>query len=284
MVVSIGPLTDVMTIKGNFNSQKGKDVDLGSTNASDNPSLNLPTPEIEFSDAVEPVIRILEILASLSTGEYGDALKKGLKIAMSNSANIWEYKFEASKDIPLVRFPPTKALYESPQTPLKLEASLGIGVSFNAALKVTSDPSQLLPKPPVVIFSYHGGLQIMCVSVGVGTIYAVGNVDLKLEADTSPKVGVTLKFGFGAQITVGLPVVGHASILFMVGVEIYADSGWIMTAFMLFRGQAELLGGIVSVTITIEAKGSVEKTGAGAPANCKAQVNFCDRHQHLFDY
>jgi hypothetical protein len=275
MVVSIGPLTDVMTIKGNFNSQKGKDVDLGSTNASDNPALNLPTPEIEFSDALEPVIKILEILASLSSGEYGDALKKGLKIAMSNSANIWEYKFEASKDIPLVRFPPTKALYESPQTPLKLEASLGIGVSFNAALKVTSDPSQLLPTAGGY-FQFHGGLQVMCVSVGVGTIFAVGNVDLKLEADTSPKVGVTMKFGFGAQITVGLPVVGHASVLFMVGVEIYADSGSVVkiTAFMLFKGQAELLGGIVSVTITIEAKGSVEKTGAGAPANCKAQVTF----------
>ena len=116
----------------------------------------------------------------------------------------------------------------------------------------------------------------MCVSVGVGTIYAVGNVDLKLEADTSPKVGVTLKFGFGAQITVGLPVVGHASILFMVGVEIYADSSSVVkiTAFMLFKGNAELLGGIVSVTITIEAKGSVEKAGAGTPTNCKAQVTF----------
>jgi hypothetical protein len=275
MVVSIGPLTEVMKIKGNFNSQKGKEVDLGSANASDAPGLNLPTPEIEFSDALEPVIKILEILASLSSGEYGDALKKGLKVAMSNSANIWEYKFEASKEIPLVRFPPTKELYESPQTPLKLEASLGIGIYFNAALKVTTDPSQLLPTAGG-FFNFHGGLQVMCVSVGVGTIFAVGNVDLKLEADTSPKVGVTLKFGFGAQITVGLPVVGHASVLFMVGVEIYADSGSVVkiTAFMLFRGQAELLGGLVGVTITIEAKGSVEKSGAGAPANCKAQVTF----------
>lgn len=275
MVVSIGPLTEVMKIKGNFNSQKGKEVDLGSSNSSDAPGLNLPTPEIEFSDALEPVIKILEILASLSSGEYGDALKKGLKVAMSNSANIWEYKFEATKDIPLVRFPPTKELYESPQTPLKLEASLGIGVYFNAALKVTTDPSQLLPTAGG-FFTFHGGLQVMCVSVGVGTIFAVGNVDLKLEADTSPKVGVTMKFGFGAQITVGLPVVGHASVLFMVGVEIYADSGSVVkiTAFMLFRGNAELLGGLVGVTITIEAKGSVEKTGAGAPANCKAQVTF----------
>jgi hypothetical protein len=116
----------------------------------------------------------------------------------------------------------------------------------------------------------------MCVSVGVGTIFAVGNVDLKLEADTTPKVGVTMKFGFGAQVTVGLPVVGHASVLFMVGVEIYADSGSVVriTAFMLFKGQAELLGGLVCVTITIEAKGTVEKLGPGAPANCKAQVTF----------
>jgi hypothetical protein len=275
MVVSIGPLTEVMKIKGNFNSQKGKEVDLGSANASDAAGLNLPTPEIEFSDALEPVIKILEILASLSSGEYGDALKKGLKVAMSNSANIWEYKFEASKDIPLVRFPPTKELYESPQTPLKLECSLGIGVFFNAALKVTTDPSQLLPTAGG-FFKFHGGLQVMCVSVGVGTIFAVGNVDLKLEADTSPKVGVTMAFGFGAQITVGLPVVGHASVLFMVGVEVYADSGSVVkiTAFMLFRGNAELLGGLVGVTITIEAKGSVEKAGAGTPTNCKAQVTF----------
>ena len=117
----------------------------------------------------------------------------------------------------------------------------------------------------------------MCVSVGVGTIYAVGNVDLKLEADTSPKVGVTLKFGFGAQITVGLPVVGHASVLFMVGVEIYADSSSKVkiTAFMLFKGQAELLAGLVCVTITIEAKGSVEKeAGDNKPALCKASVTF----------
>jgi hypothetical protein len=276
MVVSIGPLTDVMTIKGNFNSQKGKEVDLGSSNASDAPGLNLPTPEIEFSEALEPVIKILEILASLSSGDYGSALKKGLKVAMSNSANIWEYKFEATKDIPLVRFPPLKEVYENPATPLKLEASLAIGVFFNAALKVTTDPSQLLPTAGG-FFKFHGGLQVMCVSVGVGTIYAVGNVDLKLEADTSPKVAVTLKFGFGAQITVGLPVVGHASVLFMVGVEIYADSSSKVkiTAFMLFKGQAELLAGLVCVTITIEAKGSVEKeAGDNKPALCKASVTF----------
>ncbi|MBK6877981.1 MAG: hypothetical protein IPG99_16425 [Ignavibacteria bacterium] len=153
---------------------------------------------------------------------------------------------------------------------------MSIGVFFNAALKVTTDPKQLLPTAGA-FFKFHGGMQVMCVSVGVGTIYAVGNVDLKLEADSSPKLAVTLKFGFGAQITVGLPVVGHASVLFMVGVEIYADSTSKVriTGFMLFRGEAELLGGLVCVTITIEAKGSIEReSGDDKPAICKAQVTF----------
>ncbi|MCX6180277.1 MAG: hypothetical protein NT163_13110, partial [Chlorobiales bacterium] len=143
MVVDLGPLKRLLTIKGNFNSQKGSETDFGSKGGSDS-DLALPKPEIEYSDDLKPVIEILEVLAALSTGDYAAVLKEGLKVAMSNSANIWEYKFEATKDIPLIKFPPGD-LYESPQTPLKLEASMGLGVFFNAALKVTTDPKQLLP-------------------------------------------------------------------------------------------------------------------------------------------
>jgi hypothetical protein len=152
---------------------------------------------------------------------------------------------------------------------------MALGVYFNAALKVTTDPKQLLPTAGAFL-QFHGGVQVMCVSVAVGTIYAVGNVDLKIAADTSPNISLTMKFGFGAQVGVGLPVIGNVSVLFMVGVEIYADSSQkvIVTAFLLFRGHAEILGGLVGVTITIEAKGSIEKGGPGTPTNCKAQVTF----------
>jgi hypothetical protein len=274
MVVDLGTLERLMTIQGNFNSQKGKAADIGSSDAGDDDAFTLPRPEIKFSDALEPVIKILEILSQLSQGKYGEALKKGLKVAMSNSAAIWEYKFEATKDIPLVRFPPGP-LYDAPQTPLKLEASMALGVYFNAALKVTTDPKQLLPTAGAFL-QFHGGLQVMCVSVAVGTIYAVGHVDLRIAADTSPKISLTMKFGFGAQVGVGLPVIGNVSVLFMVGVEIYVDSSKkvAVTAFMLFRGHAELLGGLVGVTITIEASGSVIKEGEGKPTYCEAQVTF----------
>jgi hypothetical protein len=271
MVVDLGPLTRLMTIKGSFNSQKGKEADYGG----DSSGNNLPLPEIEFSDAVDAVIKILEILAALSTGKYGDALKKGLQVSMSNSANLWEYKFEATKEIAMVRFPPEANLYEAPTTPLKLEASMSLGVFFNAALKATNDPKQLLPTAGA-FFKFHGGLQVMCVSLAAATVYAVGNADLTLRADTSPLISLTMKFGFGAQITVGLPVIANVSVLFMVGVEVYVDSSQkvIVTAILYFRGHAEILGGIVAVTITIEARGSIEKAGDNMPCNCKAQVTF----------
>lgn len=272
IVVSVGPMKELMTVKGNFNAQKGKDLDLGSND--DAAGFALPTPEIEFSKEVEPVIRILEILASLSTGDYGAALKKGLKVAMSNSGDIWEYKMEASKEIPLVRFPPGPA-YESPQTPLKLECSLQVGFNVNAALKVTTDPKQLLPTAGA-FFAFRGRLMVMCVSVGGGSVFAIGEAGIRLEADTSPKIGILLHFGFGAQIGVGLPVVGTATVTFMVGVEIEATSAGkiAITAFMSFKGQAELLAGLVSICILIEARGTVEKSGPDQPANCEVQVTF----------
>jgi hypothetical protein len=72
---------------------------------------------------------------------------------------------------------------------------------------------------------------------------------------------------------VGLPVVGNVSVLYMIGVEIYADSSTLsVSAFLLFQGHAELLAGLVSITITIEAKGSVKRI-ANATV-CAAQVTF----------
>jgi hypothetical protein len=82
-----------------------------------------------------------------------------------------------------------------------------------------------------------------------------------------------MKFGFGAQIVVGLPVVGNVSVLYMVGVEIFVDSVQLqISAFLLFQGQAELLAGLVGVTITIEAKGTI--TRGGDRTDLAAQVTF----------
>ena len=269
MVVDLGDIKRLMIIKGNFETRKGKEAGY----EGDSSALGgLPVPEIEFNEKLQPLIDLLQMLADLSTGNYAATLKRGMKIAMSNSGEIWEYKFEASKDIPLLRFPPTDLLYNDPNCPLKLEAAMSIGVYFNAALKVTTDPKQLLPTAGAYL-QFKGGLSVMCFSISIGTIYAVGAVGVKIACDTKIGPSVTLKFGFGAQIVVGLPVVGNVSVLYMIGVEMYAGVDRIsLTGFMLFRGQADLLGGLVCVTITIEAKGTVERIGD--ETNCSASVTF----------
>jgi hypothetical protein len=114
----------------------------------------------------------------------------------------------------------------------------------------------------------------MCVSLAAATVYAKGAVDLRIGANTQVGPTLDMKFGFGAEIVVGLPVVGNVSVLYMISVEMHIDTAVIrVTAGMLFRGHAELLGGLVGVTITIEAKGTIEKIANG-PTNCSAQVTF----------
>ncbi len=268
MIVDLGPFEKLMTIKGVFDAKKGSEASYVGAGDSE-----FPSPQIEFSDALEKIKDILEVLAELQGGNYAEALMKGLKIAMSNSADSWEYKFEASKEIPLIKFPPGPA-YDNPQAPLKLEASMKVGVYFNAALSTAAlnDPKKLLPTAGASLDLY-GRLSVMCVSLDAATVYAVGQVNLNIAADTKLGPSLKMKFGFGAQVVVGLPVVGDVSVLYMIGVEIYADSTKLnISAFMLFQGHADLLGGLVGVTITIEAKGTISKQSG--ETDCMAQVTF----------
>jgi hypothetical protein len=268
VVVDLGPIDRLMTIKANWDAKKGSEAQLGG----DIGGSSFPKPEIEFAPELQPVIEILQILQDLQGENYKDAFARGLKLAMSNKAGSWEYKLEASKEIPVVRFPMPMFLYNDPNAPFKLEAGLKLGAYFNAALLVPTDPSQLLPTAGAYL-GFYGRLSVMCVSLSVATVYAIGQVNLDIAADTKVGPSLRMKFGFGAQVVVGLPVVGNVSVLYVVGVEIYTDSTTlIVSAFLLFQGHAELLAGLVAVTITIEAKGSIAR--ANDRTDLAAQVTF----------
>jgi hypothetical protein len=265
VVVDLGPIKRLMTIKGSWDSKKGSEAEY-------------PEPQIEFAKELQPAMDILQILQDLQGDNYKDALKRGLKLAMSNKAGSWEYKFEASKEIPVLKFP-MPPFDNDPNAPLKLQAGLKLGAYFNSALKVTTDPKDLLPSAGASL-GFYGQLSVMCVSLSIATIYAVGQVTLDIAADSRVGPSLHLKFGFGAQIVVGLPIVGNVSVLYMVGVEMYTDSTQLnVSAFLLFQGHAELIAGLISITITIEAKGTVKRlTDAGLPGggrtDLEAQVTF----------
>ena len=259
MVVDLGPFTRLMLIRGKFDTKKGK-------------SPSFIGPELEFGPALKPVVDILVLLSMIATdASYTDILKKGLKIAMSNSPNNWEYKFQADKEIPVLRFPPP--LLDTAAAPLRLEAGLKVGVYFNVAIPLP--PVNGIPMPSAGAFvEFYGKLSVMCLSVGVGTIYAVGQVTIRISADTVKGPALYMKFGFGVEAVVALPVIGSVSVYFAVGVEMSLDSTQItIGAFVLFKGRAEILGGIVTVTIQIEASGKVQDR-FGGETNMIAQVTF----------
>jgi hypothetical protein len=261
MVVDLGSLARIMTIRGRFDAENGSEP-------------GFREPVLEFSDVLEPVIEILQVLSALSTGDYADALKKGLDVAMTNSADSWNYAFHARQEIPIVKFPPEPEYSTSAVDPLKLQAQMSIGVYFNEALQIPSAPGQLVPSAGAFL-EFGGSLSVMCVSLAAATVYATGSVDLVTAADIKTGPSLHMKFGFGAEIVVGLPVVGGVTLTYMAGVQVDLDTGSIkVAAFLLFRGRVELLGGLVGVQIQIEASGSVSRTGAPATTDVAAQVTF----------
>lgn len=267
VVVDLGPIKRLMTIKGNWNSQKGSSAQYAGNPA--DPAF--PSPQIEFAPELQPAIDILQILEDLQGLNYKEAFQRGLKLAMSNKAGSWEYKFEATKEIPVLKFP-MAPFDNDPNAPLKLEAGLRIGAYFNSAVSTTGDPKDLLPSAGASL-GFYGRLSVMCVSISIATVYAVGQVTLDIAADSRVGPSLRMKFGFGAQIVIGLPVVGNVSVLYMVGVEMYTDSTQLhVSAFLLFQGHAELLAGLISVTITIEAKGTAKRLNDRT--DLEAQVTF----------
>ena len=101
---------------------------------------------------------------------------------------------------------------------------------------------------------------------------------MRISADTVIGPALYMKFGFGVEAVVALPVIGSVSVYFAVGVEMSLDSTQVTIAgFVLFRGRAEILGGIVTVTIMIEASGKVQdRIGdeSNGETNMIAQVTF----------
>ena len=258
LVIDLLDMKRLFLIRGQFDTAKGQ-----------TPSFT--APELEFGEPLQPVYNILQILLLLNGGDYAGALTKGLKVAMSNSPNNWEYKFQADKEIPVLRFPPPAA--DSPIAPLRLECFLKIGCYFGVGSPFPEGGS-VVPSAGGFI-EFGAKLSVMCLSVAAATVYAVGTVTLRISADTISGPGLYMKMGFGVELVVGLPVIGNVSVYYAVGVEISIDTRVIVVgAFILFRGRAELIAGLVTIQIQIEASGKIRREIGSGRTDCTAQVTF----------
>lgn len=255
VVVDLGPFKELMWVNGNFNASSGL-------------SPKYDQPNLEFGTMLQTVKDILKILAALS----GDDFDNGMSVGMSNTAGSWEYKFNCSQEIPVIKFPSAEVLLANPNPPLKLEAGLRVGFYFNEVISVPTDLKQLVPACGAYV-DFYGRIEVMCFTLAAASIYAVGQVDLGIAADTKAGIVLRMKFGFGVEIVVGLPVVGNASVTYMMSIEVGITSTSVTVgAYMSFKGQAEICGGLVGITIFIEAGGSITRTGERT--DCMAQVTF----------
>lgn len=258
MVVDLLGMERLFLIVGKFDTAKGQ-------------SPEFKGPKLIPGKDLKPIIDILEILAKIGTDpDYAALVKKGLEIFMSNSPTTWEYKFKADKEIPLIQFPP--AYLDGPTTPLRLKANMKLGVYFNLGMELP--PATGLPTLSAGAFVQFGAeLHVMCVSLAAATIYAVGQVNLEISGDTIKGPGLYMKLGFGVELMVGIPVVGNVSVYYGVAIEVSADSTQLtVAAIIIFRGRAEIFGGIVTIQIQIEASGKIHKQGDRT--DCIAQVSF----------
>ena len=214
------------------------------------------------------MVDILAVLATLTGNSFDD----GMEVGMSNSPDNWEYKFNTSKEIPVIKFPTP----EPPNTPMKLEAGLKVGFYFNEVINVSKDLSSNLPLCGAYI-EFYARLEVMCFSVSAASVYAVGQANLGISGDTGGNLTVYMKFGFGVELVVGYPVVGNAHVLFMASVGMSLGTKALdVIAGLLFKGSVEICGGLVTVCIQIEAQGIIHKE---LPADegacyCTVQVSF----------
>lgn len=136
-----------------------------------------------------------------------------------------------------------------------------MGFYFNEKISIATDLKQLVPACGAYV-DFYGRMQVMCFTLAAASIYAVGQVNLGIAADTKVGISLRMKFGFGVEIVVGLPVVGNASVLYLMSIEVgIAANSVTVGASMLFRGSAEICGGLVGVTIQIEAGGKGPTAG-----------------------
>jgi len=255
VVVDLGPFDHLVWVDGNFKASSGVHT-------------KYDVPNLQFGPVLQPVVDILRVLATLT----GDEFDRGMDVGMSNSPDNWEYKFHCSKEIPVIKFPSPAQLSINPNPPLKLEAGLRVGFYFNEVLAIPTDLEQLVPACGAYV-EFYGGLQVMCFSLAAASVYAVGQVTLGIAADSKAGITLHMKFGFGVELVVGLPVVANVSVLYMVEIEVGISSAAIdVGALMLFRGHAEICGGLVGVTIQIEAGGTVHRTAD--ETSMIAQVTF----------
>jgi len=250
----------------------------------------MSTPVVGFGPVLQPIVDILSFLG-------GFDMAQAMAVTMGNKTDSWEPKFKASLLGLKLKFQPTHTeVYvfgkkvsnvgaDVPTPPIKIELEIGLGVQYNMLpFSFKSDDPSLDPvtegeKMLSVggFIKFEGEIDILVLTIGAVGLYAFGLIELELGLDSVDGKFIEFKFAVGAQLATSWPVVGDVSVQLGIGMDFeWKDTGHGMYGLILFKGEAELLGGVIDITISIEAKGGQETDTSITPHEsfCVCEVEF----------
>lgn len=263
IVVELGDFKPLLTVKGDFTAEPGA-----------KPKFDNAHIEWGADPNLKKIIEVLSILSMLSKENgNGDVIKDGFSFAMGNSPDSWTYKCTIEEKIPVIKFPNAAQLAQLPgPAPLIVEAGLDLGVFFN--LSLSADPGNLVKAGAGIVLGFEATIQVLLITIEAATAYGVGTAKVEVFIEL-PDAKPTFKFtmGFGATVAVQLPMVGYVSLTRVISLGASFDNGASMTVGQMLRGVLTIGGGLASVTVQVEASGTVtDKNEGGASSKWTATV------------
>ncbi|HCG02009.1 MAG TPA: hypothetical protein DEV93_15880 [Chloroflexi bacterium] len=241
---------------------------------------NLSAPVMKFGPVLQPIVDLLSFFGNF---DMAQAFRVDLGNATTDS---WQPKWKASLlgmklEFPLLRIRAfgvhvggaTEAAQEAfeaatPLPPLKLEIELEIEGHYNMLpfSFTSSDPTADISKAGHDMLSvgaslkFGGELHILCVALSPTLgLYFYGMLELEFGVDSKEGESFEFKVAVGLELATKWPIVGDVSISMAVGLDMeFKSTGHGMFALMVFKGEAELLDGVIVIGIHIEAKGGDE--------------------------
>lgn len=262
IVVDLAGFEGLVTVSTEFNAAADKRPEM-------------PMPKTKFGSILQPIIDLMRFLGDFDMGQ-------AFAVSMGNAAiDSWQPKwkasligfkleFEAPSKLEIKVF--NKKIKSVPQvpgakSPIKIEVEIEIETYYNMLpFSIKSDDSSVaLAEEAAMMLSVGaslklgGTLKILCTTIGAVDLYFVGLVEFEFGIDLQEGKSFGFKVAVGLELSTEWPIVGEVAIMMAIGLEMeWKDSGSGVFVILIFKGEAELLGGLIVIGIGIEAKGGQE--------------------------
>lgn len=211
-------------------------------------------PKMVYGSILKPIMDILSFLGGFDLG-------KAFSLNMNNSGT-WQSKFNgvlvaeiefkapSHVEVKVAHSTVVDIGVASPEPPVILGAELSLSEYFQWPESDSFGSFSGQPITSGAKIEIEGTIHILIYA----PLYGIGIIGFELGFDEKEGTKTTFKFAVGVEIRMEIAEVIEAAALFALGVE-HDFSNGDNVGLMIFKADAEILGGIIAVSFQIEAKG-----------------------------